>query len=60
VLEIRPEIATPYAEAVEQLRPDVLIEQRKRAVDDLIAAARKQHRVELAADLRQTLAELEL
>jgi parvulin-like peptidyl-prolyl isomerase len=60
VLEIRPAESTPYAEAIEQLRPEVILAHKKQLVDELLAGARKQHPVELPAGLRETLAKLEL
>jgi len=60
VLEIRPSASTPYAEAAEILRGELELERKKKLVTELVATLRKQHRVELAADLRKTLAKLEL
>jgi parvulin-like peptidyl-prolyl isomerase len=60
VLEIRPSTSTSYEEAAEQLRAELVLERKKQLVDELLAAARKENRFELGADLRQTLAKLEL
>ena len=60
VLEIRPSTSTPYAEAAATLRAELELERKKELVGELIGTLRKQNRVELAADLRQTLAKLEL
>jgi peptidyl-prolyl cis-trans isomerase C len=60
VLEIRPAVSTPYAAAAEQLRPEVVLEQKKQRVDELIAMLRERYRVERPADIRQILAKLEL
>lgn len=60
VLQIHPAVSTPYAEAAEQLRPELILARKKEIVDELIAGARKQHRVELSGELRETLAKLEL
>jgi hypothetical protein len=60
LMRIDPPVTTPYAEAAAELRAELLIERKKQIVDQLIAGARKQNRIELAGKLRETLAKLEL